>query len=58
MATAQGSSSQASIPSVISIIIFLQFLQGGKSSDEYSNDLAMGVVPLGSSRLISLIIFS
>ncbi len=48
IATAQGSSSQASMPSVNKIIIFLQFSQSGKSSAEYSKDLAIGVVPLGS----------
>ena len=51
-ATAQGSSSHASIPSVIKIIMFLQSSHDGKSSAAYSNDLAIGVVPLGSNALI------
>ena len=57
MATAQGSSSHASIPSVIKMIIFRQSSHGGKSSAEYSKDLAIGVVPFGSNLLISLMIF-
>ena len=55
-ATAQGSSSHASIPSVIRIIIFLQSSQGGKSLAEYSKDRAIGVVPFGTRLLILLII--
>ena len=45
--TAQGSSSHASIPSVIRIIIFLAWPPTGKSSAALSRDLAIGVVPLG-----------
>ena len=44
---AQGSPSQASIPSVIRITIFLQFEQGVKSLIVASKDFAIGVVPLG-----------
>ena len=56
IATAHGSSSQASIPSVNKIIKFLQFSQSGKSSAEYSKDLAIGVVPFGYKALILFII--
>ena len=55
-ATAQGSSSQASIPSVTRIIIFLHLSHGGKSSAEYSSERAIGVVPLGTRLLILFII--
>ena len=55
-ATAHWSSSQASITSVIKIIIFLHDLHSGKSSAEYSKDLAIGVVPFGSNPRILVII--
>ena len=42
--TAHGSSSQASIPSVINMIMFLPG-SSGKSSAARSKDLAIGVVP-------------
>ena len=45
-------SSQASIPSVINIMMFLHDLHSGKSSAEYSRDLAIGVVPFGSKPRI------
>ena len=44
---AQGSPSQASIPSVIKTTTFLQFEQGVKSLIVASKDLAIGVVPVG-----------
>ena len=55
-ATAQGSSSQASMPSVIKMMMFLHDLHSGKSSAEYSRDLAIGVVPFGSKPRILVII--
>ncbi len=52
-ATAQGSSSQASIPSVIKIITLRTPSPTlGKSSAEYCKERAIGVVPLGVSPLI------
>ena len=56
--TAQGSSSHASIPSVIKTITFLQSSQSGKSVAAYSNDLAIGVVPFGTRPLILFLILS
>ena len=53
LATAQGSSSQASIPSVIRIITLRTPSPTlGKSSAEYCKERAIGVVPFGVSPLI------
>ena len=56
--TAQGSPLQASIPSVIKIMMFLQFSQGGKSVSDASKDLAIKVVPVGRVAFITCFILS
>ena len=58
LATAQGSSSQASIPSVIKTITFLQFEHSGKSFAAYSRLRAIGVVPWGVRLLNRVLILS
>ena len=45
--TEHGSPSQASIPSVIKIIIFRLLSSGGKSLTDCSKEYAIGVVPFG-----------
>ena len=57
-AIAQGSPSQASMPSVIKTITFLQFEQGGKSSFDNSKDRAIGVVPFGTTPFITCLMSS